>query len=287
MARQVGQLRTMVETLLARGAALAPSSPVLAKMHTHLLAHDVGPQIAADLIRELGTKLADRQLEDEQHVGRQLRELIASKIPISGEPASGEARRVMAFVGPTGVGKTTTIAKLAAGFKLSQNKRVGLITVDTYRIAAVDQLRTYAEIIEVPLMSALSPAELGRVLSQMTDVDVVLIDTTGRSPSDQIRLNQLRSFLSAAQTDEVHLVVSATETSAGARRTVEKFRPLGVNRIVLSKIDEAATFGVILNVAVSGASPLSYCTCGQEVPDDISPARADDLARLIMGEPRA
>lgn len=283
LARQVGQLRTMVDTLLAWGDGQSARAPVLGQVHSHLLAQDVEPQIAAALARELGLKLTGRQLDDQPFVRSELEALIASRIVICGDPTNGGARRVMAFVGPTGVGKTTTIAKLAAGFKLRQQKRVGLVTVDTYRIAAVDQLRTYAQIIDVPLRTALTPAELRRAVYQMRDMDVVLIDTTGRSPGDQLRLEELRSFLSAAQTDEVHLVVSATETRAGTRRTVENFRPLGVNRIILSKTDEAATFGVILNVAATGLAPLSYCTCGQEVPDDISPARADELARLIAG----
>ena len=147
----------------------------------------------------------------------------------------------------------------------------------------MDQLRTYAEIIEVPLRTVLSPGELHQAVHAMGDKDVILIDTAGRSPNDRMRLNQLRGFLSAAGADEVHLVVSAASNRAAAARTVENFLPLGANRLIVTKLDEAETFGTILNVGVAAGAAFSYVTTGQEVPDDIEPVESRKLAELVLG----
>jgi flagellar biosynthesis protein FlhF len=191
---------------------------------------------------------------------------------------------VIVLIGPTGVGKTTTIAKLAARFKLAQQKQVGLITIDTYRIAAVDQLKTYAQILEVPLRTVLRPGELDEALAAMAGLDVVLLDTAGRSPADAPRLRQMKTFLDAARPDEVHLVVSATAGRACAQRVLESFALLGANRWILSKLDEGETFGIAMNVAAATKTPLSFITTGQEVPDDIAAPSPGKLADLIVGE---
>ena len=139
-------------------------------------------------------------------------------------PTTGSGCRSICLIGPTGVGKTTTIAKLAAAFKLRQKQKVGLITIDTYRIAAVDQLRTYANIIGVPLKVVLSPAELVSAMKEMSDCDVILIDTAGRSHADQLKLNELAQFIAAAKPTEVHLVLSSTTTQESMEAAVgERF----------------------------------------------------------------
>ena len=140
-------------------------------------------------------------------------------------------RRIVALVGPTGVGKTTTVAKLAANLKLTQGARVGLITVDTYRIAAVEQLKTYAEIIDLPLAVVNDPAEMPRALDELGSVDVVFIDTAGRSPRDEVKIRELSEFLQQARPDEVHLVLSAVagaaEPAIGPRAVLDRAgRPL-------------------------------------------------------------
>ena len=132
-------------------------------------------------------------------------------------------RRVIALVGPTGVGKTTTVAKLAANFKLAHGVRVGLITVDTYRIAAVEQLKTYAEIIDLPLAVVNDPVEMPRALDELGAVDIVFIDTAGRSPRDEVKIRELAEFLLQARPDEVHLVLSAVAGQRSLRSAVERF----------------------------------------------------------------
>ncbi len=122
---------------------------------------------------------------------------------------------MVALVGPTGVGKTTTIAKLAANFRLRDGIRMGLVTVDTYRIAAVEQLRTYAEIIDLPMKVVTSPREMRRALEELQGLDLILIDTAGRSPRDELKIQELKSLLNEAQVDEVHLVLSLTVAASG------------------------------------------------------------------------
>jgi flagellar biosynthesis protein FlhF len=190
--------------------------------------------------------------------------------------------RIAAFIGPTGVGKTTTIAKLAANFRIRRGKKVGMITIDTYRIAAVDQLKTYAELIDVPLHVVLTAGELRHAIDSLADCDLVLIDTAGRSQNDRLRLNQLAGFMKAAEPDDLHLVVAATSSRSTVVSTLERFMPLGANRIVMTKLDEAAALGAFLNVACVSKLPVSYVTTGQDVPDDISRPDPHRLAHCIL-----
>lgn len=281
--RRMNEIHRMVAALLSRHNGQTSACPQLAQLEAALRAQEVTEEIVSELIGRLQMELTGRELAEGELAREKLVGLIAESIPTRQEVIDSGTRRVMALVGPTGVGKTTTIAKLAARFALIEGRKVGLITVDTYRIAAVDQLRTYAEIIEVPLRTVLSPGELHQAVNAMGDKDVILIDTAGRSPNDRMRLNQLRGFLAAAEADEVHLVVSAACNRASAAKTVDNFLPLGANRLIVTKLDEAETFGVILNVATAAHAAVSYVTTGQEVPDDIAPADSRRLAELVLG----
>ncbi len=285
---ELSRIHCMLESLLERqGCGESDEMPPLLKEYRDLLiGQDVAESIAEDIIGQLRMSLTGEQLASRPAVSAALIESIAGRIssaePINTATRDGVRGHVIALVGPTGVGKTTTIAKLAANMKLRENKRVGLITIDTYRIAAVDQLRTYAQIIEVPLRTAATPQEMTQAIYAMRGMDVVLIDTVGRSQNDQLRLNQLRAFLTAADADEVHLVVAGTVNRRCAANIVSRFGPLGVNRVIVTKLDEAEAYGTVLNLAGDIQSPLSYISAGQEVPDDISPANPHELARLIV-----
>ena len=181
-------------------------------------------------------------------------------------------RRVVALVGPTGVGKTTTVAKLAANFKLAHGVRVGLVTVDTYRIAAVEQLKTYAEIIDLPLAVVNDPAEMRRAIDELGAVDLVFIDTAGRSPRDEVKIRELADFLAQARPDEVHLVLSAV---AGQRQPAIGRRAVRAGPGRSADPDQARRGGRPgrdPRRAGPGQPPVSYLTTGQAVPDDIEPA---------------
>jgi flagellar biosynthesis protein FlhF len=285
--RVLGEIRGMMETLLTRPPASSDLPAALQRVRDLLDEQDVADAVAEGIVARLRGELTGEQMADEVLIEDRLREILVSMLPTASDADAASARggrKVISLIGPTGVGKTTTIAKLAANYKLREGKRVGLLTIDTYRIAAVDQLRTYAEIIDVPLRTVMTAGELRQAVQSMDDVDVMLIDTAGRSQNDALRLSQLRSFLAAAEADEVHLVVSATANRRTAAGVLEKFLPLGANRILITKLDEAATFGMILNVAAASKAPLSYVTAGQDVPDDISPASSAQVADMILSQ---
>ncbi len=286
---EMGQIRSLVERMITETQRTRPA-PVpsdLSETYTHLLQQHVAEELVQGLLDEVREGLTGEQLRETALVRERLTDCIASLIPEAGpitlDGPLGQAK-VVALVGPTGVGKTTTVAKLAAHFKLREHKNVGLITIDTYRIAAVDQLKAYARIIDVPLEVVLSPDELRDAVDRMRWMDLILIDTAGRSQNDAIKLNELKSFLSAVAPDEVHLVLSSTATPGHVRATIERFGELGAGHIIFTKLDEAVGFGVILEAVRQVNQRVSYITMGQDVPDDIGVGRADELARLILGQ---
>ena len=192
----------------------------------------------------------------------------------------------VALCGPTGVGKTTTIAKLAANFKVRDQVDVALITIDTYRIGAVEQLRIYAEILGVPLDVVHTPEEYRQALERHAHRDLVLIDTSGRGQRDRTRLSGLGDFFKAAPPDEIHLVLSLTTENGTLRQMIERFGALGADHLIFTKLDEAVHYGGAMCACQAAALPVSYVTTGQEVPDDIAIAEAALLARLVMKEPQ-
>ena len=159
-----------------------------------------------------------------------------------------------------------------------------MITVDTYRIAAVEQLRTYADIIDLPMEVVLEPREIRMALSRMADLDLILMDTAGRSPHE-VKIQELRAFLQEARADEVHLVLSSVGSASTLERTAQQFSVVGTTALLLTKLDEAVGTGHLLPLLRSCKLPISYLTDGQNVPDDIRPADAG-VARLLLGSDR-
>jgi len=253
-------------------------------LFTDLIEADVQEETARELLERVRRELPARDLNDMSAVQAYLARIIEDQIKVTG-PIQIEARRqrIVALVGPTGVGKTTTVAKLAANYRLKEKRRVGLITVDTYRIAAVDQLRTYADIIDLPMAVVATPREMREAVKRMSDLELVLMDTAGRSPRDEVRIQELKSMLGEAQADEVHLVLSAVNSAQGLARTAAQFAAAGTTAIMVTKLDEAHGLGNLLPMLRSSGLPISYVTNGQNVPDDIAAADARRLGRAVLG----
>jgi flagellar biosynthesis protein FlhF len=194
----------------------------------------------------------------------------------------GKGPRKMALVGPTGVGKTTTIAKIASHCALRESQRVALATLDTYRIAAADQLRTYARLLGVPIEVLSEPSQLGACFDRFADMDLVLVDTPGHSPRDDKAVARLAADLGKHPDVEVHLVLNCSTRGNELRRVMESFRPMGYNRLIFSKLDEADCWGELLNTWIMGGFEVSYFTTGQRVPEDLEPASVEFLCRGLI-----
>jgi flagellar biosynthesis protein FlhF len=285
---RLGRVHEAVEGLSRLGVVdhlLIDVPTDLAPTYARLLDAEIPEHLARRLVRFAADAIEPDEMHRPEAVAGALRRGVALCLPVSPPiGAVGGARRVVALVGPTGVGKTTTVAKLAANAKLALGLKVGLVTVDTYRIAAVEQLRTYAEIIDLPLAVADAPDRMPGALDGLGPVDLALIDTAGRSPRDEVKIRELADFLAVARPDEIHLVLSAASGERSLRAVVDRFEPLGFDRLILTKLDEALGLGAVLGVVSRAARPISYLTTGQGVPDDIEPADPDRLAALVLGQ---
>jgi len=283
---EVRELRTVMEDLVRRSKRdAAPQVPeALFDHYSHLIQNQVAEELATDMVRHLQTYRPD-QLQQTGFIREKLGEQVERMIPVSGAITRKKTvgPHIVALIGPTGVGKTTTIAKLAANLQLREKRRVGLITIDTYRIAAIDQLRKYAELIGSPIKAVNTPEDLREAVLAMSDCEFILIDTAGRSPTDTLKLNELKGFLESAQPDEVHLVLSLAASQQCIERAIERFGDVRVDKIIFTKLDEAVHVGVVLNVVNKVNKTLSYVTTGQNVPDDIEVGKGSKLAQMLLG----
>ena len=226
-------------------------------IYTDLIDAEVDESIAHDLIARLKEHASHEQLKDSAASKSLLAALIESQLVCSQpiRPVPGQ-RKVVALVGPTGVGKTTTIAKLAANFRLRDNIKMGLVTVDTYRIAAVEQLRTYAEIIDLPMQVVSTPKEMQQALDEMVGLDLVLIDTAGRSPSDDLKIQELERLFREVPIDEVSLVMSMTSSVKTLEAIAQRFQVARPTSMILTKLDEAPVMGSLLTLSQNVKLPV-------------------------------
>lgn len=284
--REVGELRTIVQNLYTQltggelSEGLLPPQAVVAPEEEHpllrpLLSAGVEPEFARDLLRRVPRIPHNAALET-------LKRIITTHIPVGGVIARHSAtRQVVALVGPTGVGKTTTIAKLAAIHALDYGRKVALLSIDTYRIGAVEQLRTYAGILNVPLHIASDADEVQEGLELFRGYDIVFIDTVGRGQRDESHLTQMQSALAPAKA-QVYLTLSTTTDTAVLLESARKFSLFEPQAVILTKLDEAVRLGNCLNLCLHMSLPIAYLTTGQRVPEDIQQADARWLACRIL-----
>jgi len=198
-----------------------------------------------------------------------------------------ETPRKVVMVGPTGVGKTTTIAKLAANFTFVDYRKVAFITLDTYRVSAAEQLRTFAEIIGIPIKVVFSPADLDEAIQSFNDRDLIFIDTAGRSPYNHDQMDELVQFINIARPDETILVLSMNTESTDLINIYNRFSIVGIDKLIFTKLDETLCYGQLLNVFNEIKKPLAYITNGQNVPDDIAVPDAQNIAAMVLGKDEA
>ena len=283
---EVGHLKSLVHKLVRRGESTGVKGlpDRLFETYQALVGNAVAEELAQKLIADVKRKLTPTQLVRPEEVRKALSECLSGMLPVADPIAARPDRlpHIVALVGPTGVGKTTTIAKLAANLSLRDHRRVGLITIDTFRIAAAEQLKVYADIIGLPLVVAAGPDQLREAVEQMSACDVILIDTAGRSQRDTHKIDELAGYFRAVRPHEVHLVLSGTVGKPTLEETIRRFKPVGIDRVIFTKLDEAVGFGVVVECLQLAQAGLSYVTTGQDVPNDIEVARADRLADLLL-----
>ncbi len=190
--------------------------------------------------------------------------------------------RIWSFIGPTGIGKTTTLVKLAAHFRLKVTDRITLITTDTYRIGAIEQLKQYAKILRLPLETAFHPEKLKQIIEKNRHQDLLLIDTAGKSPLQTKAIGELRDFMTVHPKIENHLILSATTKDSDLEWIVERFRLLPISSYIFTKIDETTQYVPIFNQLMRFKRPLSYLTKGQNVPEDIELATKPRVAHMVL-----
>ncbi len=258
--------------------------PVLREVYKKLVDIELEEQTAGDLIQKIYARFGEKEYNDMELVEKYLIEEITGMIPVAAPPRlTGKDPLVVLFAGPSGVGKTTCLAKLATNKRFFGEKRVAMVTADTYRVAATQQLGTFSEIADIPLEIAHSPRDITRAVKRHQDKEVILIDTPGGSQFNDKMLSELKDFVSAAAPDEVHLVLSVNAKPSDMQHAIRRFRAGRNMRLLLTKFDETLTFGSVAGVVRDAQVPLSYLTFGQEVPEDIEPANAGKIAKLVAG----
>ncbi len=258
--------------------------PMLQRWADHLHGRGISENLVKRLISHVQQTLLPEEWVDDAQVYARIEANVRQICGQIGLIQPGiDKPRIVALIGATGVGKTTTIGKLAAGFSIVDKRKVALITADTYRVAAVEQLKTFGEIIGVPVEVVMTPTGLREALELHADKELIFIDTAGRSPQHDIHMSELRAFLDKAKPDFTMLVLSATTQFADQLRIYQRFEGL-TTHLIFTKLDETGSAGSILNLLGQTTLPTAYLTNGQNVPDDIEAATPLRMARHVLGE---
>ncbi len=291
--RMIEELKISQDEAGSSGSSFASQlhdNPALMDAFEHLLMNGVDKRYALGLVKKAGFELGPQESKNPDAVLDQVTYEAMSALdtlnPIENlEPGMrGEAGPFcLSLVGPTGVGKTTTVAKLASLAVLKKNLRVGLVNLDVYKVAAFDQLQTYAKILNIPFRSAQNLEELQAAIADFRGLDLVLIDTTGRSPRDELSLKEMSELVRSLEIPvQIHLCVASPTRDLELYDIANRFSVFKPTALMVTKLDESTLFGSIFNVANRAKLPLSYFTTGQRVPEDIEDASRERVAALIM-----
>ncbi|MBA2937820.1 flagellar biosynthesis protein FlhF [Paenibacillus sp. CGMCC 1.16610] len=284
---ELKQMKEMMKKLTQASDVFALPEP-LQKLEQRLSDQEVDPKLIRQIMDET---VADFQLADEPVTEESALQLVKAKLGQVFQSDHGKKispnTRVVHFVGPTGVGKTTTIAKLAAEQVLKYQRKVGFITSDTYRIAAIEQLKTYATILNVPLEVVFSPQDLVKAFQNLEDCDVIFMDTAGRNFRNEMYVSELNSLLKTQGSSETILVLSLTTKYRDMRAITNNFNKFKLDKVIFTKMDETDSYGAIVNIVHEFSLQISYVTNGQSVPDDITELDERQIIDFLLEEPRA
>lgn len=254
-------------------------------LYNKMIDNEINEKYANEIIDEI-----DKNCKADVTMDFMLSEIYQRMILKLGKPyvmeENDQSPRVIFFLGPTGVGKTTTIAKIASSFRVEHKKKVALLTADTYRIAAAEQLRTYANILEVPFRVVYTAGEIAGAIEDFRDYDYILVDTTGHSPNNEAQCESMSDLINSVETTaakEVFLVLSASTKYRDLMKIADTYKEIADYKLIFTKLDETSTLGNIYNLKLYTGAALSYITCGQNVPDDIEYFNPQATVKQLLG----
>jgi flagellar biosynthesis protein FlhF len=281
---ELKQMKEYMHKLSVQSLQQTPTDPGLEPIQQRLLEQEMDAALVQELISAVTeeAKLSGEPLTEE-YAEQSVRDKLFALFTIGESKQMHPQTRVVHFVGPTGVGKTTTIAKLAADQVLKYHRKVGFITSDTYRIAAVEQLKTYATILNVPLEVVVSPQDLSKAFEQLKDRDLIFMDTAGRNYRNEMYVSELNALLQTGGKSETYLILSLTTKYKDMKVITGNFSKFKLDKVLFTKMDETDSYGSVVNLVNDFKLQLSYVTNGQSVPDDISELSEQHIIDLILG----
>ena len=265
-----------IDNVVREGAALSPYLEILKN-------NEYDFDQCNSIVNEVKNTMSRDDLKDRYKIEKNLKDILKSKIVTTGPLAVSNKKKIIMFIGPTGVGKTTTMAKLGAIHSLREGNRVAFITIDNYRIAATEQLKKYSEIMRIPLHVVNSQKEFKEVLTQ-EKAEIIMVDTSGRSHRNEMKISEIKSFADLVEYDfEKVLCVSASTKKMDVSEVFKAFNTMEFNSIIITKVDETSYIGNVVDIADKYNKPISYVTNGQEVPNDIIVADPDKIVDMMIG----
>lgn len=271
--KELQEIKDIVKGLVNNNSA-SPLNCLDEILHKHDICKELCEEIKSNCT------LTSEELRNEKIVKKYLRDVFSNIIKIYENDVSNK----FVVVGPTGSGKTTTVAKLAGMLSLNLNKRVGMVTIDTFRVGAVEQLKMYADIMNIPYKSVMTLNDIRSVFDDMKACDVILVDTIGRGNKNIIQLNELSMFVQSIQSNDVSLVVSAGMKEQDVDLFINSFKGIKFTNVIVTKLDETNSFGMLVNICYKTSIPISFLTIGQDVPLDIKKANKNEILDMILGE---
>ncbi|MCX6151042.1 MAG: flagellar biosynthesis protein FlhF [Ignavibacteriales bacterium] len=269
-----------IENLKSERIKNAVTPAKLKEIKEDLLVKEIFPSVVNKIVDQLSQQ---SDFIKSGNIDENIVSTIASLVRSANfEVKKSKEPKVVSLVGSTGVGKTTCIAKLAVISKIFHMLDIGIITIDTFRLGAIDQLKIFAEISNVELLVCYEPTDLKKLVNKFKKKDLIFIDTAGRSQNNTASINEMKKFLSSIEIDETFLVLSSTASTRNLLDVIKKFQPLNFTGLIFTKLDESAAFGNILNVSSKVETPIKFLTNGQVIPDDIIAADSDFIAKMIF-----
>lgn len=280
--KEMKKLQSQISEGFEQSSSAVPAE--LRRVYRQLTHSGIIPELAGQLITEYALEISpkDRSEEDSKVW---IKNKLTSKLPIAPTLSLQENRAtILLFLGPTGVGKSTTIAKIAAEQLMSGNVNVGIISTDGYRMGAMEQMSVFARSAQIDFRAAFSEEDIDQALDDLKDKDLILVDSAGRSREHKHHMSELSDISKFVQADETYLVLAANTRERDLNAFYEKFKPFGISRLIYTKVDETSEMGALWNLSVQKKLGLAYLCHGQTIPDDILTADASEIAGWIMAE---